>query len=139
MDARQYLEQVNKLNLMIDNKLQEIYQLRTIATRVTVSLDADRVKTSPTNILENTIAKIIDKEWEVNKLVDRLVDKRSLIVSQIDRIENPKLYAILTYKYVQCMTVKEMQVKMNLQERQIKNLQRDALMEFERIYGTNFE
>lgn len=138
MTARTYLEQINKLNMMIENKLQEIYALRTTATRVTVSIEQERVKTSPSNVLENTIAKIIDKEWEIDKLVDEMIDKRSKIVKQIDAIENPKFYSILTYKYVQCMSNKEVEQKMKLQERQVKNLHHDALCEFERIYGVNF-
>ena len=138
MDTRTYLSQINKLNLMINNKLQEIYELRTIATRVTISTENERVKSSPTNVLENSVAKIIDKEWEIEKLVDMLIDKRSLIIAQIDAIENQKYYSILTYKYVQCLTIKEIQSKMNLQERQVKNLQTEAIMEFERLYGTDF-
>ena len=138
MTARTYLEQINKLNMMIENKLQEIYVLRTTATRVTVSIEQERVKTSPSNVLENTIAKIIDKEWEIDKLVDEMIDKRSKIVEQIDAIENPKFYSILTYKYVQCMSNKEVEQKMKLQERQVKNLHHDALCEFERIYGVDF-
>ena len=133
------MEQINKLNLMIDNKLQEIYVLRTMATRVTISTEQERVKSSPSNVLENTIAKIIDKEWEIDKLVDEMIDKRSKIVEQIDAIENQRFYAILTYKYVQCMTNKEIMIKMKIQERQVKNLHHDALCEFERIYGTIFE
>lgn len=124
--------------MMIENKLQEIYALRTTATRVTVSIEQERVKTSPSNVLENTIAKIIDKEWEIDKLVDEMIDKRSKIVEQIDAIENPKFYSILTYKYVQCMSNKEVEQKMKLQERQVKNLHHDALCEFERIYGVDF-
>lgn len=138
MTARTYLEQINKLNMMIENKLQEIYALRTTATRVTVSIEQERVKTSPSNVLENTIAKIIDKEWEIDKLVDEMIDKRSKIVEQIDAIENPKFYSILTYKYVQCMSNKEVEQKMKLQERQVKNLHHDALCEFERLYGVEF-
>lgn len=138
MTAKAYLEQINKLNLMINNKLQEIYELRTIATRVTVSMESERVKSSPTNILENSIAKIVDKQWEVEKLVDELIEKRCKIIQQVDQIENQRFYSILTYKYVQCLTIKEIQGKMNLQERQVKNLHQDALCEFERLYGEEF-
>lgn len=139
MTTRQHLEQINKLNLMINNKLQEIYELRTIATRVTISTETERVKSSPTNVLENSVAKIIDKQWEIERLVDELIDKRTEIIGQIDKIENQRFYSILTYKYVQCLTIKEIQSKMNLQERQVKNLCTDAILEFERLYGTEFD
>ena len=109
MTSKQYLEQINKLNLMINNKLQEIYELRTIATRVTISTENERVKSSPTNVLENSVAKIIDKQWEIERLVDELIDKRTTIIAQIDAIENQRFYSILTYKYVQCLTIKEIQ------------------------------
>ena len=138
MTAKNYLDQINKLNLMIDNKLQEIYVLRTMATRVTISTENERVKSSPSNVLENTVAKIIDKEWEIDRLVDTLIDKKSQIIEKIDTIENPRLYAILTYKYVQCLSIKEIETKMKLQERQIKNLHQEALIEFERLYGKEF-
>jgi hypothetical protein len=36
------------------------------------------------------------------------------------------------------MSNKEVEQKMKLQERQVKNLHHDALCEFERIYGVDF-
>ena len=49
MDTKQYLNQIHRLDIQIQNKLSEIYKLKTMACNVTVSNDSERVQTSIRN------------------------------------------------------------------------------------------
>ena len=49
MDTKQYLNQIHRLDIQIQNKLSEIYKLKTMACNVTVSNDREIVQTSIRN------------------------------------------------------------------------------------------
>ena len=96
MVTKQYLWQIERLDKMIQNKLSEIYQLKTMACSVTVSNDGERVQTSSDkDRLGSTVAKIVDLEKETDRLVDRFIDKRNHIIEQIDGIEDMNMYHVL--------------------------------------------
>ena len=89
MTTKEYLNQIERLDKMITNKLSEIYQLKIMACSITVSGDSERVQTSGNHDkLGSTIAKIVDLERETDELVDSLVDKRKEILRQIDNMKN---------------------------------------------------
>ena len=76
MGTKQYLGQIERLDMMIQNKLSEIYQLKTMACSVTVSNSEDRIqKTSDKDKLGSTVAKIVDLEKETDELVEQIINK----------------------------------------------------------------
>ena len=139
MDTKQYLSQIEKLDKMIQNKLSEIYQLKTMACSVTVSNEKERVQTSSDNDrLGSTVAKIVDLEKETDMLVDRFIDKRSHIISQIDGLDNIDYYHVLSMRYVARNTFEEIAKKTNWSIRKVFSIHGDALKEFERLYGREY-
>ena len=102
MDTKQYLQQIERLDKMIQNKLSEIYQLKTMACSVTVSNDGERVQTSSDkDRLGSTVAKIVDLEKETDRLVDRFVDLKKEIMSIISMIKSERHREILFKKYLE--------------------------------------
>ena len=139
MDTKQYLSQIERLDKMIQNKLSEIYQLKTMACSVTVSNEKERVQTSSDNDrLGSTVAKIVDLEKETDMLVDRFIDKRSHIISQIDGLDNIDYYHVLSMRYVARNTFEEIAKKTNWSIRKVFSIHGDALKEFERLYGSEY-
>lgn len=139
MNTKEYLEQIERLDRMIQNKLAEIYQLKTMACSVTTSNDGERVNTSiEKDKLGNTVAKIFDLEKETDNLVDSFVDKRNHIINQIDKIENVDYYHVLSMKYVGKNTFDNIAKKTNWSIRKVFLLHEKALKEFERLYGTEY-
>ena len=47
MDTKQYLQQISRLDRMINNKLSEISQLRELAMSVSAVKNEERVQTTP--------------------------------------------------------------------------------------------
>ena len=137
MDTKQYLQQIERLDKMIQNKLSEIYQLKTMACSVTVSSENDRVQTSSDkDRLGSTVAKIVDLEKETDRLVDRFIDKRSHIISQIDGLDNIDYYHVLSMRYVARDTFETIAKKTNWSIRKVFSIHGEALKEFERLYGS---
>jgi len=139
MDTKQYLEQIHRLDKQIQNKLSEIYQLKTMACSVSVSNDSERVQTSVRNDkLEKVVAKIVDMERETDSLVDTFIEKRNHIINQIDKIENTDYYHILSMRYVGNNTFEEIAKNTNWSIRKVFSLHGKALQEFERLYGNEY-
>lgn len=139
MDTKQYLSQIERLDKMIQNKLSEIYQLKTMACSVTVSNDSERVQTSSDkDRLGSTVAKIVDLEKETDRLVDRFIDKRSHIISQVDGLDNIDYYHVLSMRYVARNTFEEIAKKTNWSIRKVFSIHGEALKEFERLYGHEY-
>lgn len=139
MVTKQYLSQIERLDKMIQNKLSEIYQLKTMACSVTVSNDSERVQTSyDKDRLGSTVSKIVDLEKEIDALVDNFVAKRKHIISQIDNIENTDYYHVLSMKYVSRNTFEEIANKTHWSIRKVFSIHGEALKEFEKLYGKEY-
>ena len=139
MTTREYLNQIHKINLMIEAKLDEINRLRDMICRISVPMNGEKVKSSSDpDKLTNTVAKIIKLEKEIDKNVEQLVLLRKKIISQIDAISDPLYYSVLTYRYVQQLSTKEIFSKMNIGKTAMFKIQKNALLEFEKIYGEEY-
>jgi DNA-directed RNA polymerase specialized sigma subunit len=124
---------------MIQNKLSEIYQLKTMACSITVSNDGERVQTSPDkDRLGTTVAKIVDLENETNKLIDSFIAERSHIISQIDKINDTNMYTVLTARYVSGKTIEDIAKDMSYSRMQVDRIRNNALSEFEKMYGNEY-
>lgn len=135
MTTKQYLNQIKRFDVLIENKASEIEQLRAMATSITVATDSERVQTSgDKDRVGRAVAKIIDKENELNDLLDDCYDTRENIISQIESMET-KYYQLLFYKYVNSYTMDIISEKMHYSLRRTKQIHADAIQKFEDKYG----
>lgn len=136
METREYLEQVDRLDKMIQNKLSEIYQLKTMACSITVSTDMERVQSSgDKDRLGSTVVKIIELENEINDLIDELVDKKKVIVGQIESLEDTTHYHILMNRFVIHKSFDQIAREIPCSYRKATKDCADALVEFEKQFG----
>lgn len=137
MDTKQYLQQIERLDKMIQNKLSEIYQLKTMACSVTVSSENDRVQTSSDkDRLGSTVAKIVDLEKETDRLVDSFVDLKKEIMSIISMIKSERHREILFKKYFEQKSLYAIAEELGMTDRGCKKAHKRALEEFEKIKNT---
>lgn len=140
MDTKQYLQQISRLDRMINNKLAEISQLRELAMSVSAVKNEERVQTTPNfDKIGNAYCKIEEMEEKLDKLIDEFVDKKNLIISQIDKIENETYYDILFARYIEKKTFEKIADEMTYSWRQIIRLHGRALQEFEKKYGNTYK
>ena len=139
MDTKQYLGQISRLDRMINNKLSEISQLRELAMSVSAVKNEERVQTTPNfDKIGAAYCKIEEMEEKLDKLIDEFVDKKNLIISQIDKIENETYYEILFARYIEKKTFEKIADEMTYSWRQVIRLHGRALQEFERVYGNMY-
>lgn len=137
--TKQYLNQISRLEWRIQNKLSEIYQLKTMAYNITVSSEKEIVKTSTNkDKLCDTVSKIVDLEKEANTLVDSFTEKRQHIIDQIDRMENADYYNILSMRYVGRKTFESISETTHWSIRKVFSLHNKALAKFEELYGNEY-
>ena len=139
MTTKAYLSQIERLDKMIQNKLSEIYQLKAMACSVGVSNEGERVqRTGEKDKMGTAVARIVDLENETDRLVDKFVTKRKKIIEQIDSIEDVDYYHVLSMRYVSRNTFETIAESTNWSIRKVFSLHGKALLEFERLYGSEY-
>lgn len=140
MDTKQYLGQISRLDKMIKNKMTELAEFKELAYGLSAINNEERVQSTPDfDKMSGKIAKIVDMENKIDSLIDEYVDKKNLIVSQIDSIENETYYEILFSRYIAKKTFEKIADEMSYSWRQIIRLHGRALQEFEKTYGETYK
>lgn len=113
MNAKNYLQQIKKIDLMIQNKIMEVEQLKAIAMSTTASMDGERVQTSGSHQkMADAVARYVDMEKDINTDIDKLIAIKKEIIKTLERL--PALeYDILHKKYVQGMELADMSIMLD--------------------------
>lgn len=139
MTTKDYLGQIKKIDCLINNKLDEIYRLRSLVTSITISSDKENIKkSSDQDKLGNAIAKIVDLERETDELIDHFISRRKHIIAQIDAMDNLPFYNVLSLRFVSGLTIEAIAKKTKYSVDSVKRIQRDAIKAFEKIYGAEY-
>lgn len=140
MTTKEYLSQVGRLDKMIKNKISELEQCRVMFQIIPASAkDGERVMSTPDpDKLGAAYAKIDEMEREINAMINAYVDKKRLIVSQIDAIPDELNYEILFLRYINRKTFEEIATEIHNSYRNATRLHGKALKEFENMYGNTY-
>lgn len=99
-------------------------------------LTSDRVQSSvdPDKLL-SLIAKINEKEAQILRKIDELIDMKETISSQIHQLTDQRYVELLHSRYVLCVKWEDIAMEMHTTERWIYKLHGRALQEFGRQFG----
>lgn len=117
MKAKEFLKQVLKLDKLIENKLIEREQWKSIAMGTTsggadvmvngVAHKMDRVQSSGNpQKMADAVARYVDLEAEIDAVIDELIDTKKDVIAVIERLA-PIEYDILHKMYIQHNTLDE--------------------------------
>jgi hypothetical protein len=98
MTAKQYLRQIRDLDNRAEN-YRRYYErcLRDIALLQSPRLDADKVQSSGSGAgFTAAVEKLVDMQAEANRRIDEYIDKRDMIIRQINELEYP--YSAILFK-----------------------------------------
>ncbi len=102
MDAKAFLKQPEKLDILINNKLIEKKQWRDVALSITGNTEGERVQTSGVKSkMASAIDRCIDLEAQINSLIDKFIDTKMEVIATIEQVESPIEYNILHLRYIQ--------------------------------------
>lgn len=139
MTTKDYLNQISRLNRMINNKLTEITQLRELSCSISAIENEEKViSSSDPDKIGATYVKIDEMERNLDKMIDEYIEKKNLIIGQIDGIENEDCYNILFSRYIEKKTFEVIATEMKYSWRQIIRLHGKALKAFEEKYGNTY-
>lgn len=134
MKAKEYLQQLQRLDTMINQKIKELGDLRLMSQSVGgIDYSEDRVQSSPSGDAPfvKPVLRMIELEQEINAEIDRFVDEKHEIINQIQALQNPKHIDILYKHYVEFKRLEIVAVEMNFTYQYIVELHGTALKEFQ--------
>ena len=107
-DAQMFLERVEMMDSIIQNKLVEQKQWKDIALGITANMGGERVQSSGSKSkMADALDKCMDMEDEINAQVDRLIDTKREVVATIEKLESPMEYNVLHLRYIQYKSLQE--------------------------------
>lgn len=137
MKAKEYLQQLQRLDTVINQKIKELGDLR-LKSQSAGSIDysKERVQTSPPGDAPfvKLIGRIIDLEAEINAEIDAFVDDKHKIINQIQGLKNSKYIEILYKHYVEFKRLEVVAVEMNFTYQYVVELHGYALKDFQTTY-----
>ncbi len=135
MNAREYLEQLQKMDIAINQNIAWLYELKNIRKELKgVNYTSQKVKTSKSNRadFEKTLLIIMDMEQNINDSIDKFVDQKNEIIKQIQSLDNHKYVQVLYKKYVEYKRLEEIAIEMYYSYQYIKEIHKKALQEFKK-------
>ena len=122
MDIKEYLNQIQRYEKIINNKLEEIEHLKLLATSISASTyGIERVQTSGSqDKIGDTIAKLADNVVE-------LMEKKQKLIDVIESVKNPQYYDFLYKRYVEGKKLTVIADEMEYNEEYIKQFHGKAV------------
>lgn len=110
-----YLESVEKIDALVENKLVEQRQWKDLAVSITANMDGEKVKSSSTTVskMEDAVIKCVMAEEEVAAAVEKLIAEKKKVVRTIEMLYSPTEYRVLHMRYIQYMSLADIAEKMN--------------------------
>lgn len=134
MKAKEYLQQLQRLDTIINQKIKELGDLRLMSQSFGgIDYSKERVQSSPSGDAPfvKPVLRMIELEQEINAEIDRFVDEKHEIINQIQALQNPKHIDILYKHYVEFKRLEIVAVEMNFTYQYIVELHGTALKEFQ--------
>ena len=134
MKAKEYLKQVELLDVKIRQKKIELAGLKEEAT-CTGAFDysAEKVQTSSkADSMSKKVAKYVDLENEIHEDIERLTELKHKVIGQIHMLYDPKYINVLFKKYIEYKGLKEISKELGYSYDHIRRVHGWALLEFQR-------
>ena len=141
MKTENYLKQIERFNRKIEFKLNELAELREMSIAIKSATSDDiRVKSgSPQNVMENTVIAIVEKENELQDLISDCLSCKSIIISQIEELEDVNEYTVLMKRYVENKSMKDIAESMSYSVKNIERIHKNAMENFEEMFKSEIK
>ena len=114
MRAREFMNRAYKLDRRIDNKLEMVATLNSLATKATLTITGmPHAPSGSKTPMADTVGRIIDLQNEINADIDALVDMKAEIISVIKAVDNIEYQMLLEQRYLCYHSWEEVATEMN--------------------------
>lgn len=136
MDVKEFLSQHKIIDDCINAKLDEIKELRSLATRLSPSISGEsRSVGTVSDRVGRTAAKIADLEREVNDQIDRLIEVKAEINAMINSLDDILLRNLLERRYLLGFSWEKIAEDMGYTPRHITRLHNKAIERLQLLYS----
>lgn len=140
MTAKEYLQQLYRMDVIINQRIQEKADLRArLLSICSFDYEKERVQTSlPSGArYENQVIKMIEVENEIDCLVDDYVDLKHKIIGQLHGLNNADQIKVLYKRYVLGEKFEQIAVDLNFSIRNVYTVHGHGLQEFQKLHLEN--
>ena len=118
--VQEYLLQVKLCDAHINNKLEEMAQLKALSTKITSTLKPDAVSGGGYgDKVGDAVARIVDMQNEINAAIDDYIDKKSEVKRVIEKVTNPDQLNVLLKCYILHESLEQIACEMGYSYRNI--------------------
>lgn len=140
MSAKEFLNKIRYIDMMINCKLEQVAELRNMLLPGAIRYDKERVQSSHTSDqFTDTMAKVIELEEKINADIDELVELKSAAREKIEQMENEVEKVILYKRYFSNESFENIAVECGYSWRHIHRLHSEALKNFDKLYNDVME
>ena len=102
MTAKECVQRMDDLNMMIDAKTRQAASLRDSLSIGAPPPDAERVShTRNVHVMADRLAAVVDVERETDALIDELVDLKNFMITAINQLPDSKEAMFLTERFIE--------------------------------------
>lgn len=114
MDARSFLESVEKADAVIAYKLIEKQQWHDLALSITANMDGVRVRsTGAKDKMGSAVDRCLDMEDEIDKAVAKLATVKPSVTAVIEQLYSTMEYKVLHMRYIQYKSLQDIEEHFN--------------------------
>lgn len=136
MTAKEYLEQIEVLDIKIRQKEEQLACLReTAGGAAAIRYDKDHVQVSADDIMAKNVIKLIELEDKILEDKIRLASLRDQIIDQIQALDDSRYIEILYLRYVKYERFEKISLDMSYDYTYTRSLHGEALGMFEVKYA----
>lgn len=142
MTAKEYLQQLHKLTVTIEQRKQEKADLRESLYNISgIDYSKERIRgSSPAGSNhERVMVKLIELENKIDILIGEQIELKDKIIGQIHELDNPNQINVLYKRYVLFEKIEQIADDLGFSYRNIYRLHDHGLDAFEKIHLGNFE
>lgn len=141
MKAEEWLNQVKKMDQLINAKLAERDRLNELATDISAK-PFDGMPHSNTGMvsqkMQNAVINLVMLAQEVDKLIDQYIDYKQQVVSILEQLPT-KEYGVLHRYYIRYMTIEQIAEDMGYCVRQVLRIKKKSLKNLEKVIVCHLE
>lgn len=137
MTVKELLGRHFEINNAINSKLEQIAELKSLATKITVSPfnGGSFSEGTYSDRVGRTTARIIDLESEINREIDKLVDLKYRINEVLSALNNNTWRTVLERHYILNESWEKISEKVGYSARHINRIHNQAIEYLERLFG----
>lgn len=137
-EAKEFFQQIRDIDRQIDQKIENLGRMQSLAEKCTATIKEVSVfGGGGSRSMEDTIAKIITLQSEINADIDRLVDMKQKAILIINQIRNTKQRMVMEGRYLNGKTFEALSCDLDCSFQWIHELHKRALRTCEKIMANN--